>query len=771
MSKQKNILMVIAVLIISYNALAQDGKFSLSGRVVDSKKLGIGMATVKLTADRDGFITLKTVTGDDGSFMFRGLADGSYEISVTCVGYKSHTRKTDVKGDTNVGDIWLEDAYKMLDEITVMANYTDVKLTGGTVVKVKGNPLAKGKTVIDFLQYVRDLDVTQSELSIRGKANTLIYLEDRKITFDQLKSISPSMIESIEIIPHADGSYGLLATGGVVKIHLRKDGGMIGSATLYSVVNTEGMVGEAPMVNVLYSKGEWTLSNYLTPFEYTRYPSITQQHDISGGATDQTDTKDISRDKAIRDNLSLRYSFNKTDHIDIYGGVSASCGDNIQTSVSGGDKLYITSKPETQYYSAGTQYRKGWGHDGKNYFHIRIDYSKYKSDSRQGYDYNGQAERASQKYDMCIVDIAPRLHLALKESMDFNIGVQYVYESDRHEDKGTPTLGYILDGKYNYKMYYYGAWMEYSATLGKSLYLKLGLNYSATDERNKDFLNSGNDISTRQDGIYPTLQGQWIVDRSKMRYLSIGYRHYYSMPNYNYRLPTVVWQGENLYSVGNTNLKKENYDDIDIYFSFDRNLSVSYNMSYGRNMVNVIMHKDENRPGTYFTRPENTAFSMMHTFRLAYAGRIFKFWYTNTYAMFTYKNARAGDDKIKHARVVFRSNNDFSVCKNFGLTYFFEALGKNKTESYESNATYSMDFGVYMSLMKGKMNIRLLYENAFYKRRITTTRGDGWTKRRINLSPDSHILLTLGWNFNAGRKIKKQELPTVNKQERKIPTF
>ena len=749
----------------------QTCRYVLSGQVTDGDGESLPGANVELSSVGDSTTTLRTATGKDGGFEFSAVPAGDYELTITYMGCDDYRNRMKVNGDKHFGKIRMNTLAKMLDEITVMANYTDVKLTGGTVVKVKGNPLAKGKTVIDFLQYVRDLDVTQSELSIRGKANTLIYLEDRKITFDQLKSISPSMIESIEIIPHADGSYGLLATGGVVKIHLRKDGGMIGSATLYSVVNTEGMVGEAPMVNVLYSKGEWTLSNYLTPFEYTRYPSITQQHDISGGATDQTDTKDISRDKAIRDNLSLRYSFNKTDHIDIYGGVSVSCGDNIQTSVSGGDKLYITSKPETQYYSAGTQYRKGWGHDGKNYFHMRIDYSKYKSDSRQGYDYNGQAERASQKYDMCVVDIAPRLHLALKENMDFNIGVQYVYESDRHEDKGTPTLGYISDGKYNYKMYYYGAWMEYSATLGQSLYLKLGLNYSATDERNKDFLNSGNDISTRQDGIYPTLQGQWIVDRSKMRYLSIGYRHYYSMPNYNYRLPTVVWQGENLYSVGNTNLKKENYDDIDIYFSFDRNLSVSYNMSYGRNMVNVIMHKDENRPGTYFTRPENTAFSMMHTFRLAYAGRIFKFWYTNTYAMFTYKNARAGDDKIKHARVVFRSNNDFSVCKNFGLTYFFEALGKNKTESYESNATYSMDFGVYMSLMKGKMNIRLLYENAFYKRRITTTRGDGWTKRRINLSPDSHILLTLGWNFNAGRKIKKQELPTVNKQERKIPTF
>lgn len=771
MSKLRSIFTAIAVFLIACNAWAQTGGAYLSGRVVDSKNHGIGKATVRLTADRDSSITMKAATGDDGSFKFSGLADGRCDISVTCVGYESQTRRADVKGNTNVGKIRLEDAYKMLDGVTVMANYTDVKLTGETVVKVKGNPLAKGKTVTDFLKYVRDLDVTQSELSIRGKANTLIYLEDRKITFDQLKSISSSMIESVEIIPHADGSYGLLATGGVVKIHLRKDGGMIGSATLYSVVNTEGMVGESPRVNVLYSKGKWTLNNYLTAFEYLRGPYITRQHDTSGGAEEQTDTRDISRDKAVRDNLSLRYAFNKTDRIDVYGGVSASWGDNTQTSVGGGDRLVIASKPENQFYSVGAQYRKGWGHDGGNYFHMRIDYSKYKFDSRQGYDYNGLAERSSQKYDFDIIDIAPRLHLAIKENMGFNVGVQYQYASDLHDDKGTPTLGYISDGRYSYKILYYGAWMEYSATFGKSLYLKLGLNYSATDERNKDFMNHGNDISTWQDGIYPTLQGQWIIDRSKMRYLGIGYRHYYSMPNYNYRLPTVVWQGENLYSVGNTNLKKENYDDIDIYFSFDRNLSVSYNMSYGSNMVNVIMHQDESRPGTYFTRPENTAFSMMHTFRLAYAGRIFKFWYTNTYAMLTYKNARAGEDKIKHARVVFRSNNDFSVCKNFGLTYFFEALSKNKTESFETNATYSMDFGAYLSLMKGKMNIRLLYENAFYKRRITTTRGDGWTKRRINLSPDSHVLLTIGWNFNAGRQIKKQDLPTVNKQDREIPTF
>ena len=194
-------------------------------------------------------------------------------------------------------------------------------------------------------------------------------------------------------------------------------------------------------------------------------------------------------------------------------------------------------------------------------------------------------------------------------------------------------------------------------------------------------------------------------------------------------------------------------------------------MNYGRDMVNVMMHKDESRPGTYFTRPENTDFSLMHTFRLAYSGRVLKFWYSNTYSMLTYKNARAGEDKIRHARVVVRSSNDFSMSKCFGLTYVFEASSKNKTESYTSNASYSMDFGAYLSLMKGKLNINLTYENAFYNRVKTTMSGDGWSKRRINLSPDSHILLSVGWNFSAGRKISKQSLPTVNKYDREVPTL
>lgn len=45
----------------------------------------------------------------------------------------------------------MDDSAEMLEGITVMANYTRQKRTGETIVKVKGNPLTKGKSTQDFL--------------------------------------------------------------------------------------------------------------------------------------------------------------------------------------------------------------------------------------------------------------------------------------------------------------------------------------------------------------------------------------------------------------------------------------------------------------------------------------------------------------------------------------------------------------------------------------------------------------------------------------------
>ena len=99
------------------------------------------------------------------------------------------------------------------------------------------------------------------------------------------------------------------------------------------------------------------------------------------------------------------------------------------------------------------------------------------------------------------------------------------------------------------------------------------------------------------------------------------------------------------------------------------------------------------------------------------------------------------------------------------------ASSKNRTESYDENARFKMDVSGYVSLMKGKMNVSLLYENILYNTKKLTMFGEGWEKRRTLLTPDSHVVLFVTWNFTAGKKINNQTLPTVENKPVNTPTF
>ena len=92
---------------------------------------------------------------------------------------------------------------------------------------------------------------------------------------------------------------------------------------------------------------------------------------------------------------------------------------------------------------------------------------------------------------------------------------------------------------------------------------------------------------------------------AKEFYINFNYQYYYSLPNYNYTLPTVTWQGQNQYSIGNPDLTKENRHDFYVWLAYHRKWTVYYDFNYGDNLVKVIMHADPDRKDTYFTRPEN----------------------------------------------------------------------------------------------------------------------------------------------------------------------
>lgn len=758
---------MFVLLLISILCYSQDNKFTLSGQVVDGGGATLPGANVTVINSSDS-TARRTTTDAEGRFSLPGMAVGNYHVTVTYIGLDGFSRDVYIGSDVSLGKIKLQDSSRMLDEVTVMGRYTDIKPSGETVIRVAGNPLAKGQSFINFLRNVRNLDVTDNGIKVQGRDNTLFYLDDKEISFEQLKALSPSMIERVEVVSHADASYGVNATGGVVKVYLREGGGMLGSVSFYGQADKHGYVDGSPRVNLLYSRGKFTVSNMARVTPYSHY--VRNYDQDNGGGQGHTVTDILNRDRAFSDNLSLRYAFNKTDRIDVYGSVYLLKENYTANSITGTDNLLLGNNLWTHSYSAGMQLRKGFGKNG-SYVLLVSEYSKNKDNTDANYTYNNEADPARLRANMDDFSVRPRLRWGLNDNMALSAGVEFYYLIDRHKDNGTQKFGYIADGSYNSIGRDYNAWVQYSARLSDKLFIRAGLNYHGTESVYKNFLDNSTNLSFYEDGIYPTLFGQWTFNSKKFHYISVGYRHYYSLPNYNYLIPTVVWQGENLYSIGNPNLRKENYDDIEIFYSPNKAWSISYDFNYGDNMVNVLMHQDADRQGVFYTSPANTGNRQRHTVMVGYADRITGFWYTNTKVYGVYINENVGHGGYDCALARFSSYNDFSVCKNLGLTLNLYAATRSRNASYISNARYSIDVGARLSLFSGKADVSLVWANMLYNRGSIKVEGNDFTYARHDLSSLSRVQLSVAWNFSAGRKIKKESLPTVSGGSRETPTF
>jgi len=129
-------LLLLAFFLFSFGAFAQQrGIGTVRGSIVDStSKEGLPEATISLLRSRDSSLVTFQITGGEGEFLFKNVAEGSYQILITYVGYQSLRRGMTVsadKPDQNVGTLLAIPEVKSLAEVTVQ----------GAPVVIKGDTL------------------------------------------------------------------------------------------------------------------------------------------------------------------------------------------------------------------------------------------------------------------------------------------------------------------------------------------------------------------------------------------------------------------------------------------------------------------------------------------------------------------------------------------------------------------------------------------------------------------------------------------------------
>ena len=113
-------------------------------------------------------------------------------------------------------DFTLEENSVELSEVQEVAKHTKLQSNGNIRVQFKGNPVIKGKSMLEALRFIPSVEVSGNQLLLNGKEDNLLYIGDQQFTLQQLNSIPTSMIDHIEVVPNPGVSLGQQIKGGII---------------------------------------------------------------------------------------------------------------------------------------------------------------------------------------------------------------------------------------------------------------------------------------------------------------------------------------------------------------------------------------------------------------------------------------------------------------------------------------------------------------------------------------------------------------------------
>lgn len=241
-----------------------------------------------------------------------------------------------------------------LENVDVIAPYLQHRRNGDIIMRTAGNPLAEGKSISQFLNFIPGVVLRNGEISINGISYTEFYIDNRKSSIEEIQMIGLSQIQQIEVIGIPDTSYGNVK-GGIIKVILKKQQGIVGSLDLKSQDDKDGYVNASISDFTIYQQGKNNLYNGIY-YGYGKYRTKTIRKDETGESVAETIMKTKNREYALRDNLGFIHTFNSNSDITIYGGFAYDNSHKTNTSEYGGTGLNIRNKEDNYNYNLGSVY-------------------------------------------------------------------------------------------------------------------------------------------------------------------------------------------------------------------------------------------------------------------------------------------------------------------------------------------------------------------------------------------------------------------------------
>lgn len=219
---------IVIILLVIFSFFQSYSQNTFSGRIIEKDTQNpVSFAEVLLNKNQTLY---KVIIADiDGYFTSNEIADGSYSISISYLGFEPYEESISFSNNQDIKkNIALVSTSEVLDEVTITAKKTTIDfLSDKRVVNVGDDLISIGAGTEDILRQIPSVDVDLAgNVSLRNDTNVIIMIDGKRSPLssaDIIAQIPANLINKIEVITNPSAKYDAEGISGLINIITKKN--------------------------------------------------------------------------------------------------------------------------------------------------------------------------------------------------------------------------------------------------------------------------------------------------------------------------------------------------------------------------------------------------------------------------------------------------------------------------------------------------------------------------------------------------------------------
>lgn len=794
-----NKMFILLVLLIDTISISAQSR--ISGRIIDKDSIPLTGAAILLLNQADSVYITGCVSDLNGQFKISNIKPDNYILSFSIMGFKKINMLQQVMQNVNneLGNIVLEEDSYMLSNVTVIGRRPPVKIEPGKMtINLSSALLSTDRNILNALRKLPGVIVqNDGTIILNGKSGANVLIDD-KVTYlsgenliNYLRSIPTESVDNIELISQPSSKYDASGSSGIINIQkkrIKEQGINIAvSSGLERGKRTRG--NENLSLSFRHNK-----LNIYADYSYNWGKDYVVL-DASGHYLDPVTSEPLELQKDLVSDINRKYKghyiktgidYNLSDKIVIGTYFSANWFNRNKNELTISDffnndkiesdstlnSLSVTDFSYTNI-TGGTNIAYKFAKKGKwdasfdyQLFDQKDDHllessfqthiSPLKEDTLSGKTkgdiriYSGQTNLSYDVSDKFAITTGLK-------SVFVNIGSNALYKnrinSNWVEDNN-------ISSNFDYKENINAGYCQLNAKWSSQFSTEIGLRLENTYTKSSyGSAMQDSTFSKRYTHLFPSLMAQYQLTENQG--LSMAYNRRIVRPNYRSMNPFVEVRDQFLYEQGNTDLKPELIDNIEISWLFKKRYSFNVFYAHRSNPISLSFLVEDN--SRVLIMPRNLSGNNSFGLRIGLNNlKPFDWWTSHINGSLTYRyfdwEIPGKTYKNEAVTPMIHISNQFVLPCGWGT----EANGFYRGKMIEGQTTvkpiWTLSLGVRKNLFNDKFSMYIYAQDIFHSLGPRVTVNSNYLYYTSKETNDFRMVeLSLSYRFNRGKEIKKSQ--------------